>query len=300
LNADHNALDVLPDFVGGLIHLETLSVAHNRLRAVPESIRNCQRLTTVILASNDLTTLPAGLGQLGSLTELELGHNRLEGLPESLANLSLLVRLDCRENKLSLPPTIPRSARLAELLLGFNRLSALPSGLGLGAAPALSVLDVRDNGICELEMAALLRLRHLKTLDLRNNSVGKLPPLLGTMTCITSLLLEGNPLKTMRRALVVAPAREILEYLRGRMTEDDRAVSAAAASDGVGSGCDTGTGDSGRDEVMAAVRGAMSLDASLVMRQMHLVRSPSLWFVLRAPRPSLAASCPHCANPSTN
>lgn len=274
MNADHNAIDALPDFVGGLVHLETLSVAHNRLRTVPESIGNCQRLTKVILASNELSTLPPNFGRLKSLTELELGHNRLERLPETFAHLSLLVRLDCRENKLSLPPAIPQSTRLAEVLLGFNRLTALPSALA--SAPALSVLDVRDNGIAEIDMMALLRLRHLKTLDLRNNGLCRLPPLLGTMTCITSLLLEGNPLKTMRRALIVATAREILEYLRGRMTDDDRAVLAAASGGEASGRGEVGTVGSDTDDVMAAVRGAMSLDASLDMRHMNLVRTSPL------------------------
>jgi Leucine-rich repeat (LRR) protein len=157
------------------------------------------------------------------------------------------------------------------VLLGFNRLQALPADIA-SAAPELSVLDVRDNQITHLDMAALLPLRKLKTLDLRNNEVGKLPPLLGVMTSITALLLEGNPLKTMRRTMIDASAREILDYLRGRMGDEDFAALAAAGSKAGGGARAGGRALEGglADEVTDAVRGAMSLDARLDLRHKGL------------------------------
>ena len=277
LNVDHNALDQLPEALGSLVCLETLSAAHNQLHELPASIGGCRALTTALFASNELTALPASIGRLASLEDLSVAHNRLERLPDSVSELGLLVRLDCRENKLAAPPVLPRSRRLAEVLLGFNRLQALPADLAC-AAPELSVLDVRDNRIADLDMAALLPLKKLKTLDLRNNEVGKLPPLLGTCTSLTSLLLEGNPLKTMRRNLIVATAREILEYLRGRMGDDDFAVLAAAEGKEGGGGRAGGrgavVGGGGGDAVTDAVRGAMSLEAHLDLRHQALLLVP--------------------------
>ena len=271
LNVDHNALDQLPEALGSMLCLQTLSAAHNQLRALPASIGGCRALTQAVLASNELTALPASIGRLSSLEDLSIAHNRLERLPDSMRDLSLLVRLDARENKLAEPPVLPRSSRLAEVLLGFNRLQVLPADIA-SAAPELSVLDVRDNQIGHLDMAALLPLKKLKTLDLRNNEVGKLPPLLGVMTSITALLLEGNPLKTMRRTMIDASAREILDYLRGRMGDEDFAALAAAGSKAGGGARAGGRALEGglADEVTDAVRGAMSLDARLDLRHKGL------------------------------
>jgi Leucine-rich repeat (LRR) protein len=274
LNIDHNAIRRLPESLGDLLILETLSASHNQLSNVPESIGNCRALTTVVLASNMLVELPSSLGRVVALTELQLSHNKLERMPESIAQLSLLVRLDCRENKLAQPPTLPRSSRLSEVLFGFNRLQMLPSDIG-AAAPSLSVLDVRDNLIADVDIAALLPLKKLKTLDLRNNNIGTLPPPLGTITSISSLLLEGNPLKTMRRTLITATAREILEYLRGRMSEDDWAALAASGGGGLKGGGGGWCADGGLgDEVVAAVRAAMSLDSCLDLRNKGLTVVP--------------------------
>ena len=271
LNIEHNALTSLPDFIGDLPLLEMLSASHNKLRALPESIGRCNALTSLIVASNEMLCLPDTIGALTGLTELEAGHNKLEQLPRSVAKLASLVRLDARENKLTQPPSLPHSARLAEVLLGFNRLVVLPADVQ--HAPALSVLDVRNNCITNLDMDVLLPARGLKTLDLRNNEVTRLPPLLGTMTSLTALLLDGNPLKTMRRALIVAPAREILGYLRGRMSGEDAAK--LAQSHGSVAGGSEGRGSCwGADELEERMRGAMSLDARLDLACMQLQAIP--------------------------
>jgi len=62
------------------------------------------------------------------------------------------------------------------------------------------VLDVRDNALQEVDEEDLVKLVKLKTLDLRNNALSRLPPRLGLLTSLTALLLvrtsliRNNPL----------------------------------------------------------------------------------------------------------
>ena len=44
-----------------------------------------------------------------------------------------------------------------------------------------------------------------------------LPPVLGTMDSLQSVLLEGNSLRTLRREIVAKGTSELLKYLRSRM-----------------------------------------------------------------------------------
>jgi Leucine-rich repeat (LRR) protein len=215
LSVDYNALQSLPDALCDLAHVEVLVCSFNKLAALPARLGAMRALTRLDAASNALIALPDSIGDLARLMELELGHNRLAALPPGLARLSALVRLDCRENALSSASEVPAAPSLAELLLGFNRLAALPRAL----PPALATLDVRDNAIEELDAEPLLALPRLRSLDLRNNALARLPPRLGLCTALTALLLDGNPLRAVRRALLAAPARELLEYLRGRIED---------------------------------------------------------------------------------
>ena len=51
------------------------------------------------------------------------------------------------------------------------------------------MLDVRDNALQEVDEEDLVKLVKLKTLDLRNNELSRLPPKLGLLTSLTALLL---------------------------------------------------------------------------------------------------------------
>eukprot|EP00282_Hemiselmis_andersenii_P014364 CAMPEP_0114148654 /NCGR_PEP_ID=MMETSP0043_2-20121206/21749_1 /TAXON_ID=464988 /ORGANISM="Hemiselmis andersenii, Strain CCMP644" /LENGTH=352 /DNA_ID=CAMNT_0001243261 /DNA_START=146 /DNA_END=1204 /DNA_ORIENTATION=- len=201
ISLDHNLLSALPPSLGALAHADTISASNNCLTSIPE-IMHLGSLRTFILASNRISTLPDSIGSLHNLEHLELGHNRLSTLPGTIASLSSLVRLDARENALSHIPAIPRSHALAELLLGFNKLNTLPPTAS-ESAPQLAVVDLRDNAIDGEDVVHnLLPLRSLRALDLRNNELRGLPAELGLKTTVTSLLLEGNPIKAIRRAIL--------------------------------------------------------------------------------------------------
>ena len=58
----------------------------------------------------------------------------------------------------------------------------------------------------------------LSRLDLSANSIAKVPPQLGVMhPTLKQLALDGNPLRTIRQAVLQKGTPALLEYLRGRI-----------------------------------------------------------------------------------
>ena len=54
----------------------------------------------------------------------------------------------------------------------------------------------------------------LRRLDLTNNDLNSLPPELSLMEGLTSLAVEGNPLRTIRREIISKGTVAIKEYLK--------------------------------------------------------------------------------------
>ena len=111
---------------------------------------------------------------------------------------------------------------------------SLPSGLPL--LTALSILDLATNKLTSLPECEILELKSLQSLDLSNNDIKELPPLMGNMThirlgfgfrcgfglelglgfglgfgfCVLqtlnfitrALVLHGNPLRSIRRPVI--------------------------------------------------------------------------------------------------
>ena len=67
---------------------------------LPESLGGLLHLTQLDLRNNQLLELPAALGHAANLAHLDLRGNKLQTLPASLAALPQLEKLDLRWNKL--------------------------------------------------------------------------------------------------------------------------------------------------------------------------------------------------------
>ncbi|XP_077572943.1 leucine-rich repeat-containing protein 40 [Stigmatopora nigra] len=250
LRLSHNQLKSLPVELFSLKKLRSLTLQQNLLEALPEEIGQLEALTQLDLSDNLLTELPSGLGRVGRLQNLQLCRNKLIRLPESLALLTNVKLLDCSGNQLShLPACLSQMAALEQLYLRHNKLRQLPplrapklkelyvgnnqlesvSGEQASDWSALSVLELRDNKIRTLpeQLAALVGLTRL---DLTNNDIGTLPAWLALLPDLNILLLEGNPLRGIRRDLLTKGTKEILQYLRGRIKEEpDGAVDTPTA-----------------------------------------------------------------------
>lgn len=123
LSIAYNNLASLPDGLGeGLLNLTRLSAVGNRITRLPNSIGLLRRLRSLSLASNHLKTLPAAITGCRELQELYLDQNELEGLPDALGRLSKLRVLDIRNNPFVVPPlAVVRCRGLKQLLWPFGR-----------------------------------------------------------------------------------------------------------------------------------------------------------------------------------
>ena len=71
------------------------------LLELPEAIGQLTNLTSLTLWKNQLTALPESIGHLTNLTSLDLRFNQLTALPKSIGQLTGLISLDLRSNQLT-------------------------------------------------------------------------------------------------------------------------------------------------------------------------------------------------------
>jgi len=136
------------------------------------------------------------------------------------------VRIDARQNQLTTIPEIPEGipgceSQLAELYLGNNQLARLPGSIG--AMKALAVLDVGGNQLNDFPQE-VQHCRPLRLLDVRNNNLSTLPPQLCKCANLNKVVLDGNPMRMIRRNIIEQGTRSILDFLRSRLPEDELEV----------------------------------------------------------------------------
>jgi len=151
-----------------------LSLSGMKLTELPESLGQLTQLQTLTLNGNQLTALPESLGQLTQLQKLDLANNQLTVLPESLGQLTQLQTLDLYDNQLTaLPESLGQLTQLQNLDLDNNHLTALPEWLG--QLTQLQTLDLSNNQLPVLP-EALRRCEQLKSLFLHGNAALGIPP----------------------------------------------------------------------------------------------------------------------------
>ncbi|KAK1932574.1 Leucine-rich repeat-containing protein 40 [Phytophthora citrophthora] len=215
LGLEGNKLTQLPESIGGLVHLEVLRVDSNQLKSLPSTIGNLRNLKTLSAHSNDISELPVSFSSLTGLFTLDLKKNSLVTTGTAFIQLTSIKYIDLRQNKLEMFPRLPENNTcLDQLFLGFNLLRDIPVGV-LSVKESLTVLDVRDNKLQRLS-DRIPQLYRLKTLDVTNNDLHDLPPGFGYLKYLDHLLVEGNPLKSIRRSIISAGTEPLKKYLRTR------------------------------------------------------------------------------------
>jgi Leucine-rich repeat (LRR) protein len=173
-------LRVLPDAIGELVNLTTLSIRRNAIDALPDAIGNLTALRTLSLQATRLVELPRTLGDLTKLQTLEIrATSALRALPESLPGCTSLERLEIRGWDLA----------IANLPL-------------IGALPALKVLSLAwSRGLDVRGILDALAGQPLDELDLRDTRITELPESIGKLSNLRKLELDGTNLKRFPAAL---------------------------------------------------------------------------------------------------
>ncbi len=169
LNLMKNKISVLPFSIGRMRQLQDLKICNNCIREIPTSFGKLKNLKRVNLEKNNIKKLPTEITNL-KCKVLILNKTRLLCLPENLQNFSQLIHLSACNNSLKeIPSSIGELKCLESLLLSSNYISNLPASIG--------------------------NCKYLKRLWIDWNCIQHLPHTIFTMDSLSSLSLEGNPLK---------------------------------------------------------------------------------------------------------
>uniref|UniRef100_A0A8C4DUY0 Leucine-rich repeat-containing protein 40 n=1 Tax=Dicentrarchus labrax TaxID=13489 RepID=A0A8C4DUY0_DICLA len=224
LDLHDNQLTSLPSALGELQELQQLRLSHNQLRSLPVEVCTLKNLCSLTLQQNLLESLPEELGQLENLTELDLSNNHLNDLPSSLGCLICLQKLNLCNNKLSclpdnvklldcsnnqltdIPASLSEMLAMEQLYLRHNKLCLLPKL----PAPVLKELYVGNNQIEQLEMEQLACLTAISLLELRDNKIKTLPEEITLLSTLTRLDLTNNDITTLPASLSLLPNLKVL------------------------------------------------------------------------------------------
>ncbi|CUI15217.1 leucine-rich repeat protein, putative [Bodo saltans] len=269
LDVSHNKLQVLCNLLLCCPRIEKLQASNNQLTLWQEDTPGAVALSLrhIDLSINNLVTLwwqadGSTLAQrCPNLIHLNASKNKITGDgidPPARGSLlsaaapfpSSLVTLDLKYNNLGRWPTqlfggpSPTSSmngggasslrHLREVYLGRNQLptpppTSLPTTETPSCLPALEMLDVSDNQIQDATFLLCLK-NSLTRLDLQNNSLSTLPAELGLFPKLTNVVLEGNPLRSIRRDVIAKGTVELLAFLRDRLPPGSVADAKVTAS----------------------------------------------------------------------
>ncbi|CAG5124259.1 unnamed protein product, partial [Candidula unifasciata] len=219
LNADHNQLVIISEEVCSLRQLEHLNLSNNQIEMLPMYICLLSQLKHLNVSNNKLTHLPPDIGALTSLRAFDATHNQLVNIPDEFGNLSRLEQLHLRHNQLHYLPVLPNCPNLKEILVGNNNIRGLTAE-HLEHLGSLTCLDIRDNKLEKLPEEIVL-LRKLERLDLTNNDISTLPYVMGTMKNLKTVVLDGNPMRSIRRDIVMRGTNELKKYLASRLSDEE-------------------------------------------------------------------------------
>ncbi|XP_042562941.1 leucine-rich repeat-containing protein 40 [Clupea harengus] len=200
--------------------LKTLNYSEKQESMVPDDVFDAaggSQVATVNFCKNQLTEVPPRLVELkDTVCDVNLGFNKLTSIPLDFCMLKQLNYVDLRNNFLTaLPPELEGLGKLRSIILSFNRFKTFPDVLYKIAT--LETILMCNNTVSAVDPVGLKMLEKLSTLDLQNNDLLQVPPELGNCTSLRALMLDGNPFRNPRAAIVAKGTDAILEYLRSRI-----------------------------------------------------------------------------------
>ncbi|GKV38441.1 hypothetical protein SLEP1_g46354 [Rubroshorea leprosula] len=184
----------LPESIGDLKSLQSLSLGCNLEGSIPASIGNLSQLIRLSLFSNNFNgQIPTTLGNLTLLTSLDLSNNQFSGpIPASIGNLSQLTYLILSYNNLNgqIPSSLANLTQLPYLFLSYNLLNGtLPPWIF--TLPFLEQLYLNHNQF--QGQINQFQQNPLTLLDLSNNELqGSIPNSIANLVNLSYLNLSSN------------------------------------------------------------------------------------------------------------
>ncbi|XP_036898449.1 leucine-rich repeat-containing protein 40 isoform X4 [Sturnira hondurensis] len=238
LDLSNNDISSLPYSLGKL-HLKLLALEGNPMRTIRREIIN--KGTQEVLkylrskikddgpSQNDSVietamTLPSesrvNVHAIITLKILDYSDKQTTLIPDEVFDAvksNIITSINFSKNQLcEIPKRILELKDMAsDVNLSFNKLSFISSELCM--LQKLTFLDLSNNQVGSVDPGKLKTMESLITLDLQNNDLLQIPPELGNCVNLRTLLLDGNPFRVPRAAILMRGTAAILEYLRDRI-----------------------------------------------------------------------------------
>ncbi|CAF3572085.1 unnamed protein product [Rotaria sp. Silwood1] len=194
----------LPEDIGKLKNLSTLTLTSNNLKKLPDQIKYLENLRHLNLSNNQLTKLDDQFFfKLNHLETINLTNNLLEEFPS----------LSYENNK-----------KLAIIYLSHNKLEKLqdfPQQL-----ENLSYMDLSSNQFKHFPNT-ILQLNSLKTLFIDSNQLTDIPPQLSQLHKLKEIRFKSNPLKDnrLKKLMEQDKIKAVLEYLSKQWQDQQKLIS---------------------------------------------------------------------------
>nr|GMD84083.1 plant intracellular Ras-group-related LRR protein 6 isoform X1 [Ipomoea batatas] len=214
-------LTAVPSDVWESNDITKVDLSGNSIEELPVELCSCVALEALILSKNKIKDWPSSiLISLSRLTCLRLDNNPLRKIPsDGFQAVAKLHILDLTGNIGSLPehPAFSCMPDLQELYLRRMQISLVPSDIM--SLKHLRILDLSQNTLQSIP-EGMKDLNSLTELDLSDNNISSLPPELGLLEpSLQVLKVEGNPLRSIRRAILDRGTKAILKYLKDKIIE---------------------------------------------------------------------------------
>ncbi|XP_053433716.1 LOW QUALITY PROTEIN: leucine-rich repeat-containing protein 40-like [Nycticebus coucang] len=209
-----------PVNIHAILTLKTLDYSDKQTTLIPDEVFDAVKsniITTVNFSKNQLCDIPKRIIELKEMvSDVNLSFNKISFVSLEFCMLQKLTFLDLRNNFLnSLPEEMESLIRLQTINLSFNRFKVLPEVLY--RILTLETVLISNNQIGFVDPQKMKTMENLTTLDLQNNDLLHIPPELGNCVNLRTLLLDGNPFRVPRAAILMKGIAAILEYLRDRI-----------------------------------------------------------------------------------
>ncbi|XP_008844311.1 leucine-rich repeat-containing protein 40 isoform X2 [Nannospalax galili] len=206
--------------IHAIVTLKLLDYSDKQATVIPDDVFDAVKsniITSVNFSKNCLSEIPARVVELKEMvSEVSLSFNKLAFISQEFCVLQKLTFLDIRNNLLSsLPEEVASLAKLQTINLSFNRFKVLPEVLY--QIPSLETILISNNQVGSVDPQKMQLMEKLSTLDLQNNDLLHIPPELGNCVHLRTLLLDGNPFRVPRAAILMKGTAAVLEYLRDRI-----------------------------------------------------------------------------------
>nr|XP_020035842.1 leucine-rich repeat-containing protein 40 isoform X1 [Castor canadensis] len=206
--------------VHAITTLKILDHSDKQTTLIPDEVFDAVKsniITSVNFSKNHLCEIPKRIIELKEMvSDVNLSFNKLSFISLELCMLQKLTFLDLRNNFLnSLPEEMESLSRLQTINLSFNRFKILPEVLY--RISTLEAILISNNQVGSVDPQKMKMMENLTTLDLQNNDLLQIPPELGNCVNLRTLLLDGNPFRVPRAAILMKGTAAILEYLRDRI-----------------------------------------------------------------------------------